>query len=377
MRDTIQSMGQYLTPDYRTEAGARCQLWWFLTSIIAVGIAISGCGGPYLDTAAADHTVSAPAADSAISPLVTISAPLEHATLQDTLQGVTATTLATPTPATPTFTPAAEATPTASATPTPAILLSSLLPTPTPAAEPSPTLAPTPDGIARTVRLPILMYHYLSAPPPGADVYRTDLSVPPDRFAEHLDHLLAAGYTTVSLYDLVAYLTRGVPLPEHPVILTFDDGYRDNYTNAFPLLVEREMTATFFVVSDFLDEERPEYLTWDMAREMLAAGMSIESHGRNHFSLEKKDTDYLVWQALGSLETIEFELGTRPRFVSYPAGDYDQNTIAVFHSAGYWGGVTTVQGMAQRMDHLFELERIRVRNTTSADELLRLMSLDW
>lgn len=227
------------------------------------------------------------------------------------------------------------------------------------------------------MQLPILMYHYLSAPPPGADAYRTDLSVPPDRFAEHLDHLLAAGYTTVSLYDLVAYLTRGVPLPEHPVILTFDDGYRDNYTNAFPLLVERKMTATFFVVSDFLDEERPEYLTWDMAREMLAAGMSIESHGRNHFSLEDKDTDYLVWQALGSLETIEFELGTRPRFVSYPAGDYDQNTIAVFHSAGYWGGVTTVQGMTHRGDQLFELERIRVRNTTRADELLRLMSLDW
>ena len=158
------------------------------------------------------------------------------------------------------------------------------------------------------------MYHYLSEPPPGADVYRIDLSVSPELFAQHLDLLQAAGYTTVSLYDLADFLAHGTPLPPQPVIITFDDGYRDNYENAFPLLRARGMKATFFVISDFMDEERPEYLTWDMAREMLAAGMSIESHGRNHFSLAKRDDDFLVWQALGSLETIQYELGVRPRF---------------------------------------------------------------
>ena len=61
-----------------------------------------------------------------------------------------------------------------------------------------------------------------------------------------------------------------------------------------------------------MDEERPNYLTWEMAREMLAAGISIESHGRNHISLKNQDQDYLVWQALGSWETIQFELGVRP-----------------------------------------------------------------
>ena len=125
------------------------------------------------------------------------------------------------------------------------------------------------------------------------------------------------------------------------------------------------MPATFFVVTDFIDKELPEYLTWDMAREMLAAGMSIESHGRNHVSLKNKDTDYLVWQALGSMETIEYELGVRPRFVSYPAGDYDQATIDIFHSANYWAGLTTVQGATHNNQNLFELHRVRVRGTTS------------
>lgn len=233
------------------------------------------------------------------------------------------------------------------------------------------------DGVQRTVRVPVLMYHYLSTPPSDANAYRTDLSVPPELFARHLDRIQAEGYTTISLYDLLAHLWQGAPLPEKPVVLTFDDGYRDNYTNAFPLLRERGMTATIFVVTDFMDEERPEYLTWDMAREMLAGGISIESHGRNHISLKNRDQDYLVWQALGSLETIAFELGVRPRFVSYPAGEFDDETIAIFASANYWAGFTTIQGATHGTDNLFRLHRVRVRNSTQPDELARLLALDW
>ncbi|RIK37806.1 MAG: hypothetical protein DCC57_21345 [Chloroflexi bacterium] len=251
-------------------------------------------------------------------------------------------------------------------------------PAPTdPAPVPTASVAPTPDGAARSARVPILMYHYLSVPPPGADRYRVDLSVAPDTFAAHLDAMQQAGYTPISFYTLLAHLNQGAPLPEKPVILTFDDGYRDTYENAFPLLRARGMTATFFIVTDFIDEARPEYLTWDMVREMYAAGMSIESHGRNHVSLKHKDRDYLIWQALGSAETIQFELGVRPLIVSYPAGEYDELTIEIFRSAGYWAGVTTVQGATHHSDDLFRLQRVRIRNSTSADELLRLLALDW
>ena len=79
------------------------------------------------------------------------------------------------------------------------------------------------------------MYHYLSDPPPRADRYRRDLSVSPAQFEEQLAYLKADGYQAISLYDLLYHLTLGWPLPEHPIIITFDDGYRDNYTSAFPL----------------------------------------------------------------------------------------------------------------------------------------------
>ena len=251
------------------------------------------------------------------------------------------------------------------------------LPTPTPPENNAPAFAPAPDGILRTALVPILMYHYLSVPPPDADIYRLDLSVTPELFAGHLDAMRNAGYTAISLYDFYAHLAQGAPLPDKPVVITFDDGYRDNYENALPVLRERGMAATFFVVTDFMDEERPEYLTWDMAREMQSDGMSIESHGRNHVSLQGKPFDYLIWQALGSLETIEYEVGVRPRFVSYPAGEYDQTTADVFASAGYWAGATTVQGATHSSDSLFDLTRVRVRGTTTPDELLRLLELDW
>jgi peptidoglycan/xylan/chitin deacetylase (PgdA/CDA1 family) len=235
----------------------------------------------------------------------------------------------------------------------------------------------TPDGVERSIRVPVLMYHYLSVPPANADIYRKDLSVAPDLFAAHLDRLAAEGYTTITPAMFIAALQQGAPLPEKPVLLTFDDGYRDNFENAFPALRDRNMVATFFVVTDFLDEERPEYLTWEMAREMLAAGMSIESHGRNHATLRGRDSDYLVWQALGSLETIAYELGVRPHFVSYPAGEYDANTISLFASADYWAGFTTQQRATHSSANPFELGRVRVRGTTSPDDLVRLLNVDW
>ncbi len=241
----------------------------------------------------------------------------------------------------------------------------------------SPNPPPISDGWIRQVRAPILMYHYVSAPPAGSDVYRRDLSVTPDLLRSHLQALDDAGYTSISMYDLVGHLNQGTPLPEKPVILTFDDGYRDNYENAFPLLQEYGMTAMFFVVTDYMDEGNPLYLSWDMAREMQDAGMFIESHGRNHASLRNRNDDYLVWQALGSAETIEYELGKRPRFITYPFGHYDNNTIRIFESAGFWGGVTVNAGATHSTENLFQLRRVRVRGTTTPGELLRLLGLNW
>ena len=221
------------------------------------------------------------------------------------------------------------------------------------------------------------MYHYISQPPANADAYRKDLSVAPDRFAEHLRYLADAGYTAVTPDDLLFALAQGRELPARPIILTFDDGYRDNYENAFPLLTQAGFTATFFIITDFVTEARPEYMNWAQIREMAAGGMRFGSHSRNHPNLAGQSVDYLVWQALGSKEAIEAQLGQHPRWLAYPSGKYDAQTIAVFRSAGFWGALTTQQGAEHTLDSIFELKRIRVRGVHTAADLEKLLALEW
>jgi peptidoglycan/xylan/chitin deacetylase (PgdA/CDA1 family) len=233
------------------------------------------------------------------------------------------------------------------------------------------------DDTRRRIRVPVLMYHYISAAPPDADPYRRDLSVTPDQFAEQLAWLRDHGYTAITLDDLYAALMAGVPLPPRPVILTFDDGYTDAYEAAFPLLQDFDMVGTFFVITDMLDFEQPGYLTWDQAREMAAAGMAIQSHTRSHPDLtDDCDYDCLVWQILGSVETIEAEIGQRPRFFCYPSGEYDANVLTILDQIGIAAAVTTHSGTLHTNDRPLELKRARMRATTTIPDLAWMMR-DW
>ncbi|RUA16737.1 MAG: hypothetical protein DSY55_03515 [Clostridia bacterium] len=223
------------------------------------------------------------------------------------------------------------------------------------------------------------MYHYIDVPPAGADAYRVGLSLAPDIFRQHLNYLREQGYTTIHLQELISYLQTGRPeLPEKPVILTFDDGYLDNYENAFPILQEHNMVATFFIITDFADRAATDpayarYATWGQIRKMDKAGMEIGSHTRDHPDLRDRSDDFLVWQALGSSQTIEANIGKKPRVLAYPSGYYDEKTVRVFHSAGFWGAVTIQPGVEHDSHRLFELKRLRITNETEVPQLTALL----
>jgi peptidoglycan/xylan/chitin deacetylase (PgdA/CDA1 family) len=233
------------------------------------------------------------------------------------------------------------------------------------------------DDTRRRIRVPVLMYHYISVPPPDADPYRLDLSVTPDQFATQLAWLRNNGYTAITLDDLYMALMYGAPLPPRPVILTFDDGYADAYDHAFRLLQAFDMVGTFFVITDRLDFEQPGYLTWDQAREMAAAGMAIQSHTRSHPDLtEECDYACMVWQILGSVETIEAQIGQRPRFFCYPGGRYDDAVLTVLDQVGIVAAVTTQSGTLHTSDRPLELRRARMRGTTTIADLAWIVR-DW
>lgn len=213
------------------------------------------------------------------------------------------------------------------------------------------------------------MYHYISEPPAGADAVRRDLSVTPAQFEAHLAYLRQAGYETVSMEELAYAVSQLTPLPAQPIILTFDDGYRDNYENAFPLLRRYGYRATFFPITQPIDAGNANYLTWEMVIEMHKAGMEFGSHAYRHSDLSGKDVDFLVYEIVGSKEAIEERIGEPVRFFSYPSGRYDDLTIRVLDSAHFWGAVTTEWGIEQSFEHRFEMPRIRVRGNDTAQDL--------
>ncbi len=336
--------------------GAR--LWGMALAWLIVVATLAGCGPiSTRQPTAIPTSTSAPTSEPTSTPT---STPTAEPTHQPTN---------TPTPES-TSTPTPEPTDTPSPTPTVTV-------TPTVTPTPTRTPGPTPDGRSRSVRMPILMYHYVSVPPANADAVRRDLSVSPERFESHLKYLQGAGYRVVTLDDLLYALTLGRSLPERAVVLTFDDGYEDNYTFAFPLLQKYGVAAHFFIISDFVNEGRAGYMTWPQIEQMATAGQRFGTHSRDHPDLQGKPTAYLVWQALGGLEAIQAHLGYHPRWVAYPSGRYDAQTIAVYRSAGYWGGVITAQGATHTLDGIFELQRVRVRGSHTAEDLAALLALDW
>ncbi len=250
------------------------------------------------------------------------------------------------------------------------------LPTATHTATPTPLL-PTPDGSTRIVRVPILMYHHVEVPPADAGEIRRDLSVSPANFEQQLHYLKQEGYVSLSLLDLALHLTRGEPLPDKPVILTFDDGYRDNYTNAFPLLERYGFAATFFLVTAPVDAGNPDFLSWDQVQEMHRAGMEFEPHSLDHPDMRDRATEFLVYQVLASKGAIEERTGEACRFFAYPSGRYDQHVIDVLRSADFWGAVLTEQGATHRTDGLFELKRVRVQAGDSLDAFAVKVAMVW
>jgi peptidoglycan/xylan/chitin deacetylase (PgdA/CDA1 family) len=212
------------------------------------------------------------------------------------------------------------------------------------------------------------MYHYISVPPPWADAYRLDLSVTPENLDHQMAWLAENNYTPITLKELLYHLRLGWPLPEKPVVLTFDDGYVDAYENAFPILLKYGFVATFFVITDHMTFDNPNHATWDQVVQMREAGMDIQSHSRSHPDLRHQPQEELLWQILGSKEAIEARMDQEVRFFCYPAGRFDTNTIQALQQYGYWAAVTTQYGATHSSDDLFTLKRIRVRATdTIAD----------
>lgn len=200
--------------------------------------------------------------------------------------------------------------------------------------------------------IPVLLYHRV-----GYSGHH--LTVTPERLAADLDYLTNRGYQTINLEKFESFiLDRDVQLPEKPVLITFDDGYLDNYQNAFPLLGRYGMTASFFVITGMLwnqDRLSPRHII-----EMEQAGMSFGSHTVSHRSLGELSAEEAKMELSDSKTTLESITGRPVNFIAYPKGSYNQGTIKVAQELKYAGGLTTIDGRCNKDMPDFVLKRIPV-----------------
>jgi peptidoglycan/xylan/chitin deacetylase (PgdA/CDA1 family) len=211
---------------------------------------------------------------------------------------------------------------------------------------------------AKPVRVPVLMYHYVDAVPVSGGPYADDLTVRTKAFEAEMRLLKTRGYHTVSLMDVYRALAGQKRLPGKPVVLTFDDGYEDNYTVAFPILRRYRLAGTFFIITRNVGKRG--FMTWQQLREMRAQGMSIQSHTVSHPELPEVSTARLKTELAQSRDAIASNLGYVPRVLSYPSGKYDAKVEAEAATAGYRVAVTTHFGKRVDPAAIMAVPRVRI-----------------
>jgi peptidoglycan/xylan/chitin deacetylase (PgdA/CDA1 family) len=228
---------------------------------------------------------------------------------------------------------------------------------------------------------PILFYHSVCDTTEPSLRY---MSVNPRAFAAQMRWLKARGYEAITLDQWFDWLDCAKPLPRKPVIITFDDGFRDNLQNALPILRRHDFTATIFLVSEgigktsFWDKshgvaELP-MLSADEVRQMTREGVSFQSHGLTQASLPSLSPAQQEVELVGSKKQLESLLGASVNYFAYPQGEFTPECAECVKAAGYRGAFSTRAGFTNLDDDRFAIRRLAV---TGRDNWLTFSLMLW
>jgi peptidoglycan/xylan/chitin deacetylase (PgdA/CDA1 family) len=206
------------------------------------------------------------------------------------------------------------------------------------------------------------------------DTHEKRYAVSPKRFKKQMKYLKRTGYTPISLDALHKYLVNKTDkLPQKPILITFDDGYMDNYENALPILKEYNFPATVFVVSDLIGgsnqwdmiKGHPErsLMGWREIEEMQRYGIAIGSHTLNHPSLSLLNQRDARKEIEESKKVLEDKLGVQINHFAYPYGDRNSVVMEMVKQVGYKTACSTRSGFNTGDTGLFDLRRIEVYGT--------------
>lgn len=210
--------------------------------------------------------------------------------------------------------------------------------------------------------IPILMYHSI------AYEKGNPVRLPKEKFEEQMKYLKDNGYTTLSLSEAYDALINNVPVNEKSVVITFDDGYQDNYKNAYPILKSFGFKATIFVITSYIG--KGEYLNINQLKEMDKNGIDIESHTLTHPKLGELGYNAQLKELKSSKEFLEKNLNKKVSFVAYPYGSHNGNTVKAAQSAKYKMAVTTDGRWASIKDGIYTLDRVYIAGDKGLDNFI-------
>ena len=210
-------------------------------------------------------------------------------------------------------------------------------------------ILPEPEGF------PILEYHMVTETP-SIDAGR--YNVPPSDFNAQLDYLQQNGYNTITMQEYVLAKQGKMPLPDNPIILTFDDGYADNYEYMMPILRAHKMKAVVYVIANEIG--KPGYLTIEQLREMQGRGIEIGSHTANHRPLLGLNRKELLHEIGDSKIFLEWSGINEASSLSYPNGLYNEEIINILKETNYKSAVTGDAGLNNFETNPYLLQRVNI-----------------
>lgn len=233
---------------------------------------------------------------------------------------------------------------------------------PAPTAEPMAIPTVSPADAAAALAIPIVYYHSVKTVP------KNQLCMPPEQLEEQMKYLYDHHFESISLRELYDFLYENGTLPPKPIVITFDDGYKDNYTNALPILRKYGFTAAVFVTAG---QNGPDFLTRDEMRELLEAGWEIESHTMTHPDLSKLNPSKLQWELQHSKKLLEQDLGREVKFLAYPYGKFNEAVVKEVKEAGYLMAFTTKAGWATKKHNPWLVNRVYLYANMGIEEFAR------
>jgi peptidoglycan/xylan/chitin deacetylase (PgdA/CDA1 family) len=221
------------------------------------------------------------------------------------------------------------------------------------------------------ITVPILMYHYIRYYNDPRDAVGDDLSVNPDAFRAQMDYLKANDYHPIDFNDLRGYLHGTQVLPSRPVILTFDDGYADFYTTAYPVLEQHDFKAVSYVVPGFLGHGG--YMTPGEVLELDRDGIQIASHTWSHRDLTTLPPDQLNAELRNSKAYLEQLIGHPVVDFCYPSGRFNPAVEQAVTDTGYQTATTTQLGYTHSLGDAITWARVRVHGDEALDVYARML----